>query len=184
MKKLNIEKIKKETSINNIEYYQKIDSTHTYAKKMSEEKTNKTIIIAEEQTQGIGTKGRKWHTGKGKNIAMTIILKPNVKAKELDSITINLAKKIKKTIKELYNYNLEIKEPNDLMLNNKKICGILTEIHTMGEQVKYLLISIGFNVNEDKFDDEIDEIATSLKKEFKKDFEREEIISAIINKLI
>ncbi len=184
MEKLDIEKIKKATNINNIEYYQEIDSTHIYAKKVAEQKENKTIIIAEKQTQGIGTKGRKWHTGKEKNIAMTIILKPNIKAKELEGITIDLAKKIKNTIKKLYNYNLEIKEPNDLLLNNKKICGILTEIHTIGEQVKYLLISIGFNVNENNFDDEIKEIATSLKEEFKKDFEREEIISAIINELI
>ena len=82
MEKLDIEKIKKATNINNIEYYQEIDSTHIYAKKVAEQKENKTIIIAEKQTQGIGTKGRKWHTGKEKNIAMTIILKPNIKAKE------------------------------------------------------------------------------------------------------
>ena len=71
-----------------------------------------------------------------------------------------------------------------MILNGKKICGILTEIHTQGEKIEYLLISIGFNVNEDKFDLNINEIATSLKKEFNKEFEREEIIIKIINKII
>ena len=71
-----------------------------------------------------------------------------------------------------------------MILNGKKICGILTEIHTQGEKIEYLLISIGFNVNEDTFDLNINEIATSLKKEFNKEFEREEIIIKIINKII
>ena len=76
-----------------------------------------------------------------------------------------------------------IKEPNDLFLNNKKICGILTEINTIGEKINYLLISFGFNVNEDEFSEETNNIATSLKKEYNKEFEREKIISCIIEKL-
>ena len=69
------------------------------------------------------------------------------------------------------------------MLNEKKICGILTEINTSGEKVNYLLISFGFNVNEDKFSEETKDIATSLKKEYNKDFIREEIIKEIIENL-
>ena len=71
--------------------------------------------------------------------------------------------------------------PNDLILNWKKICGILTEVHTQGEKIEYLLISIGFNVNEEEFSKELIEIATSLKNEYKKEFDREEIIVNIIN---
>ena len=71
--------------------------------------------------------------------------------------------------------------PNDLILNGKKICGILTEVHTQGEKIEYLLISIGFNVNEEEFSKELIEIATSLKNEYKKEFDREEIIVNIIN---
>ena len=67
---------------------------------------------------------------------------------------------MKKTIEELYKIQLDIKEPNDLMLNHKKICGILTEINTIGEKINYLLISLGFNVNEDNFSQETEQIAT------------------------
>ncbi|MFR5313036.1 MAG: biotin--[acetyl-CoA-carboxylase] ligase, partial [Clostridia bacterium] len=84
---------------------------------------------------------------------------------------------------ELYNIDLNIKEPNDLLLNNKKICGILTEINTIGEKINYLIISIGFNVNEDNFSTEIKDIAISLKSEFKRDFTREEIIIKFIENL-
>ena len=185
MKELNIEEIKQKTNkIANIEYYQEIDSTHNYAKRTIDKQKDKTVIIAEKQTGGIGTKGRKWHTGEGKNIAMTIVLKPGCDIKQLDGYTVKKAQEIKKSIKELYGYELEIKEPNDLMLNGKKICGILTEIHTIGEKVKYIILSFGFNVNEDDFSEEINDIATSLKKEFKKEFSREDIICNIINKLL
>ena len=68
-------------------------------------------------------------------------------------------------------------------LSGKKIFGILTEIHSQGEKIKYLLISFGFNVNEDEFSEETKEIATSLKKETCKEFDREEIICRISEEL-
>ena len=177
---MNIEKIEQETN-QKIKYYKKIDSTHLYAKKT--EKEGDQILIAEIQTAGIGTKGRKWHTGENKNIAMTIIKHPSCKIEELEGITTKIAESIQQIINKMYGYKLKIKMPNDLMLNDKKICGILTEVHTQGGNIQYLLISIGFNVNEDKFSEEVKDIATSLKKEYKKEFCREDIIINIINYL-
>lgn len=167
-----------------IEYYQEIDSTHLYAKEIAnQENSNGKIILAEQQTGGIGTKGRKWYTGAGKNIAATIILKPKWKAKDIEGLTKKIAQWIQESIFELYGYSLTIKEPNDLLLNQKKICGILTEIHTRGENINYLLISFGFNVNETVFSEETKEIATSLQNEYQKEFSREEILIQIIKKI-
>lgn len=184
---MNLEKIKEsKTKIigKKIEYYKEIESTHLYAKTIAEnEENNGKVLLAEVQTGGIGTKGRSWYTGEGKNLAVTIILHPKVKVGKLDNLTVEIAKKIKEAIYELYGYELKIKKPNDLMFNNKKICGILTEIHTQGEKIKYLLISFGFNVNEDEFSEETKDIATSLKKETGKEFSREEILCRIIEKL-
>lgn len=183
MKNLNIQKLEQKLG-NKIEYYEEICSTHIYAKEIAnKEENNGKIIIAEIQTKGIGTKGRTWYTGKGKNIALTIILQPKCEIKKLDGLTIKIAQCISQAICELYGYKLQIKEPNDLILNNKKICGILTEIQTIGEKINYLLISFGFNVNEENFPEETKEIATSLKNEYNKEFEREEIIINIIKKL-
>lgn len=184
---MNLEKIKEsKTKIigKKIEYYKEIESTHLYAKTIAENEENEgKVLLAEVQTGGIGTKGRSWYTGEGKNLAVTIILHPKVKVGKLDNLTVEIAKKIKEAIYELYGYELKIKKPNDLMFNNKKICGILTEIHTQGEKIKYLLISFGFNVNEDEFSEETKDIATSLKKETGKEFSREEILCRIIEKL-
>lgn len=168
-----------------IEYYKTIDSTHAYAKieaRKTVEKKEK-LIIAEIQTAGIGTKGRKWYTGSGKNIAMTLLTYPTCKVNQLEDLTIKIAQAVQQAISTLYNYKLTIKEPNDLMLHNKKICGILTEVHTQGEKVNYLLISLGFNVNEENFSEETKEIATSLKREYKKEFKREEIIESIVKNI-
>ena len=114
---------------------------------------------------------------------MTIVLKPNRKVIELKSLTVDIAKEIQKAIIDLYNIELKIKEPNDLLLNNKKICGILTEVHSIGEEINYLLLSIGFDVNETEFPEGIEKIVTSLKREYNIDFEREEIIQKIIENI-
>lgn len=184
---MDLEKIKNAKTKNigkEIEYFKKISSTHIYGKeKALQEKNSGKIIIAETQTNGIGTKGRAWYTGENKNIAMTIILKPKCKIGQLEGLTVKIAECMKQTIKELYKIELQIKKPNDLMLNNKKISGILTEINTISEKINYLLISIGFNVNEDNFSKETENIATSLKKEYRKDFIREDIIIKFIENL-
>ncbi len=184
---MNLEKIRNaKTKIigKKIEYFKEIESTHIYGRKIAEDKeSDGKVLLAEVQTGGIGTKGRSWYTGYGKNIAMTIILHPKCKIDELDNLTVEIAEKIKEAIYELYVYKLEIKKPNDLIFNGKKICGILTELHSQGEKIKYLLISLGFNVNEDEFSEETKDIATSLKKETGKEFSREEIICKIVEKL-
>ena len=174
--KANTKKIGKQ-----IEFQEEITSTHMVAKEMANSNGNNgKMIIAETQTQGIGTKGRTWYTGKENNIAMTILLYPKCEIQNLQGITKTIAISMKKAIKQLYNIDIIIKPPNDLLLNNKKICGILTEINTIGKKINYLLISVGFNVNETRFSMETEEIATSLKKEYNKDFEREKIIVEFI----
>ena len=166
----------------NIKYFETIDSTQTEAKRNIDKYENGTIIIADIQTAGKGTHGRIWHT-KSNNIAMTIILKPNMKLDKLDGFTTSIAENIKKAIKDLYNINLDIKLPNDLLLNNKKICGILTESTTIKDEVKEIFIGIGFNVNEKKIHEDISNIATSLYNETKKEYNVEEIICKIIENI-
>ena len=184
---MDIEYIKKvlTTKTNyNIEYHNKIQSTHTYAINLEISKNNNNkIILTDEQTAGIGTKGKKWHTGNEKNIAMTIIIFPNCNIQKIENITINIAISIQKEIKEMFNVDLLLKEPNDLFLNGKKICGILVETKIAGKNVKALYISIGFNVNETSFPEDVANIATSLKKELYKEFDRENIIINFIKRI-
>ena len=163
-----------------VEKFIEIESTHKYLKENYRKYPSKTVAIAEKQTDGIGTKGRIWFTGNRNNIAMSILYKPNCKLQELEGLTIKIAEIIQNKMKQLYNIELKIKEPNDLMLNNKKVCGILTETNTIGDKINYLIISIGFNVNEVNFPEELENIATSLKKESNKEFNKEILIQQFI----
>ncbi len=184
---MNLEKMKNAQTTylgKNIIYLPKLESTQTYAKQLEKSKApNGTIVITDNQTQGRGTQDRKWICTKEKNITMTLILYPNTHISNLENLTLLLAQAIQKSIYELYEYGLTIKEPNDLLLNGKKIGGILTQSKTLKEQVTNLYIGIGFNVNEESFAPEISRIATSLKKEYQKDFQREEIICKVLEEI-
>lgn len=165
---MNLEKIKNaKTSYlgKEIIYQEEMESTQEVAKQLAKENgKNGTIIITENQTKGRGTKGRSWITSKGKNITMTIFVRQNFNIAQLEGFTIRIAEAIKEAIEELYSYSLTIKKPNDLLLKGKKIAGILTETAILKESVNYLLIGIGFNVNEEKFSKELRKYCHILKK--------------------
>ena len=182
---MDIEKIKQAKTKyigKNVIYFNEIDSTQTEAKRNVEKYSNGTVIIADMQTAGRGTHGRVWHT-KTDNIAMTIILKPEINIDKLEGFTVAIAENIRQSIKELYGIELEIKLPNDLLLNKKKICGILTEVVTIKEIVKEIFIGVGFNVNESDFSSDISNIATSLYKATKQVYCREDIICKILENI-
>lgn len=169
---------------NNIIEYETIPSTQKEARKLAEEKIqNGTMIITKEQTEGIGTHDRKWHTTKGKNMTLTLVIYPTCKMEELDNLTIEIAESMVSTIFQLCGKKLQIKKPNDIMYEGKKIGGILTQVITQGETIKYLLIGIGFNINEESFPKELEKIATSLKVAFKKEYQVEEIVAEFCNQL-
>ena len=186
-RKLDIEKIKTNLKTSflgkNIIYHEEIDSTQDEAKRLVKQgkATNGMYIVTDNQTKGKGTKGREWYGGEYENICGTFVLIPNCNIKQIENLTILIAQCLVKTIKDLYDIKLDIKYPNDVMCNRKKVSGILTESVTNKEIVKYIFIGIGIDVNQIIFTPEIEQIATSLKKEYNKEFNREEIISSFFN---
>lgn len=147
--------------------YKTIDSTQLQAWRIVDygklKKT--TIIISNLQTNGKGTHGRKWYTDEKNNIAFSIIINTNCNIEKIKNITVDIALLIVKIFKKLYNVQLQIKDPNDLFLNEKKVGGILVETRTCNEIVKYIVIGIGINTNKQYFSKDIENIATSIKKE-------------------
>lgn len=163
-------------------YYEKIESTQKEARSLAEQNIeNGTIVITDFQTKGMGTHDRKWYSEKGKNLLFTLIIYPRCGVKELEGLTYDIASCMVRTIENLYKYKLDIKLPNDIMYKRKKIGGILTQIVTNSEKVRYLLIGIGLNVNGENFNEEIKNVATSLKKEFKEEFDKQEILCEFCN---
>ena len=149
-------------------YYEQIDSTQTeiYRLIKTNSITNGTLVMADIQTKGVGTHGRIWHTDEAENIAFSFYIKTDCNIKKLDGLTLEIANIIVRIFKEKYNISLQIKEPNDIIFNNKKLGGILTETKTVSEIVKYIVVGIGINTNKQNFTDDIKNLATSIKKEF------------------
>lgn len=164
-------------------YYKEIDSTQkeVWRRVNSENIKNGTLIRAENQSSGEGTHGRIWYTEKN-NIAFSFYVKMNCDLKKLNSITYEIAGVIVNIFKDLYNISLEIKLPNDIFYNNKKIAGILTQTKCIGEVVRDLVIGIGINTFQKDFNSEIKDVATSIKNEFQIDIDSEDFISEFCNR--
>jgi BirA family biotin operon repressor/biotin-[acetyl-CoA-carboxylase] ligase len=167
-----------------VDYYESIDSTHLEAKRRDDSQIEDGLIIfADSQTGGIGTHSRKWYTGNDENLSFNLILLPNCNLLKIENLTVNLAKCIVLAIKELYEIETTIKEPNDVYLNQKKIAGIITESTTKGDIVKKIYIGIGINVNQSYFPGTLKEKATSLKNELGNDIDRIELFAKIIENI-
>lgn len=135
----------------NVYYYQKLSSTNTVAKKMILESKDKlaegTIVIAEEQSEGRGRSGKNWVSPPG-GLWLSIVLFPTVKPADFTLITLTMAVAVAKTIKQLSDkINVQIKWPNDILIGNKKICGILTEVNIVNKRIQWAIVGIGINVN-------------------------------------
>lgn len=166
-----------------IVFLESVDSTNSYAKKMGEEEFQEgTLVIAEEQTAGRGRLGREWISPKGKGIWMTIMLKPDIKPEQAAQITLIAAFAVVLGIKNICNIDAMIKWPNDVVVNGKKLCGILTEMGAEIDRINYLIVGIGINANIDEMDFANSglDIATSLKVQKGEDIDRKILISDII----
>lgn len=184
MKLEKLEKLETEYLARNILCYENLESTQVLAKELVQKNVpNGSIIIAKNQTNGQGTHGRKWITNSNKNATFTLILYPHCNINKLENLSIAIAQSIQKAVKKEYDIELQIKEPNDLIYNDRKIAGILTEISTREELVENLYIGIGFNVNQTEFLEELKNKAISLKMITGKEEKIENVISVICNEL-
>lgn len=181
---MKLKNLKTEILAKNVIHYKTIDSTQSEIWRLiSENSPSGILVYADVQTSGKGTHGRKWYTDKENNIAFSFFVQLDCNISKLTGITTKIAEIILETFKEKYNICLQIKSPNDIMYNNKKLGGILTETKIIGENVKYLVIGIGINTSQQEFTQDIQNIATSIKKEFNIDVDSEEVIAEICNKI-
>lgn len=164
-------------------HYNEIDSTQkeVWRRINNGDIENGTVITASIQTDGIGTHGRTWYTVEKDNIAFSLVVFFNNSIDKLDNFTLEIAEIIVDIFEKKYQIKLDIKLPNDLMIRNKKVGGILTETRLHGNIVKELVIGVGINTNQNKFPNEITDIATSIKNEFNIKVDNKYIISEFCN---
>jgi len=156
--------------------FKTLSSTNDKAKYFADKGQNNLVVIVERQKKGRGRFGRKWSSESG-GLYMTILIKEQ-NLENIKYLTFIAAVSVAKAIKKISKLNSKVKWPNDVLVNDKKICGILTETVSRGE--KYALIGIGVNINQKKFSKNIANKATSLKIETNKNYNIKNISRKII----
>lgn len=137
-----------------------------------------TLVCAESQTQGRGRLGRVWVSPKAKGIYASLILRPSLSPSQMPPITLMAAVALAETVRRLTALKPLIKWPNDLLVSNKKLAGILTELRAETDQVRFVVLGIGLNINATS--SQLLDTATSLKIETKKTFNRVEILQELL----
>ncbi|KAB3532394.1 biotin--[acetyl-CoA-carboxylase] ligase [Alkaliphilus pronyensis] len=165
----------------NIIHFNSIDSTNSYAKGIADKTPSGTLIISEEQLSGRGRLGREWESPKGDGIWMTLILKPKFPPSEGGKLTQIAAASVWQGINKVLGLKSLIKWPNDIVINGKKVCGILTEMSAELNQLHYLIVGIGINVNNEAFHNTIADKATSLFLEKGEKINRRALLCEILN---
>ncbi|RSD26519.1 biotin--[acetyl-CoA-carboxylase] ligase [Mesobacillus subterraneus] len=170
----------------NLHYHDSIESTQKLAYQLAYNHAEEgTVVIAEEQTAGRGRMDRKWHSPKYTGIWMSLILRPKIPIPKAPQLTLITAVGVVQAIEEVAGLLPEIKWPNDILINGKKITGILTELQAEADRINSIIIGIGVNVNTKKedFPEEIGKIASSLAIESGQAVDREKLIRTILEKL-
>jgi len=164
-----------------ISCYDVIDSTNEAAKRAAEQGgIHGALFLAEQQNFGKGRRGRNWVSPPKTGIWMTILLRPKLEPSYASMLTLLAAFSMSKAIEKAADVKTEIKWPNDIVVNGKKVCGILTEMSAEMEWIHYVVIGLGTNVNIKDFPEELEKKATSLMREAGKQVKRVPIICAFL----
>ena len=166
-------------------FYEKVGSTNTIALDLADRTQEGTVVIADCQEKGRGRLGRSWISPPGVNIYMSIILMPEIEPKYATLVTIMAAVACTTALRRATALDISIKWPNDLIVSDKKLGGILTELKTDRKRILFAIIGIGININIDitEFPDDIRDITTSVKNETGKPCSRENIVAEILNEM-
>lgn len=121
-----------------------------------------TVVWADMQTAGRGRRGRSWVSEKGDSLLFSLLLRPGIAPDKVSQITLLMALAVTRALREQYAYDAAIKWPNDIVINGKKVCGILTELYPDADGRYFIVIGCGINVGQKRVPDELQGIATSL----------------------
>lgn len=161
-------------------YYKVTDSTNLRAKELGREGTHGTLILAERQTAGRGRRGRTWESDEEENVYMSLYLRPEFSPEKVAMLTLVMAYSVEEVLRRKWKIEAQIKWPNDLVLNKKKICGILTEMTMEGRKIQSVVIGVGINLGNQEFPEELKESATSIWMETGKHISREDLVDEIM----
>jgi BirA family biotin operon repressor/biotin-[acetyl-CoA-carboxylase] ligase len=167
-------------------YYDEVDSTQTIAHSLVAQGADEgTLVIAEQQNAGHGRMGRKWHSPKGKGLWMSLILKPSIPLQFMPQLTLLVAVALCRSISHVTELPVGIKWPNDLLIEGKKVSGILLESSAEDEKLKHIVAGVGISVNltAEDYPGDLQQVASSLLIQKGKPIDREELLCRFLLEL-
>jgi len=169
-----------------IHVFQETASTNDVMEKLARDGAREGVVVfAESQTRGRGRLGRKWVSPGHKGLWFSVLLRPVMHPQEATQLTVMAATAMRRAIRSVTGLNPQIKWPNDILLNGKKVAGILTELSAELDRVRHVIIGIGVNLNltVDEFPPELRALATSLRIEAGQEQSRPEVAAAVLREL-
>jgi len=162
--------------------FDKLDSTNSHLLRLGDEGFPEgTVVVADEQTVGRGRFGRNWEAEPLSNLLFSILLRPNyLDPDEIFILTFAASVAVAEAIEDTAHIKTELKWPNDVLIDGRKVCGILLESSFSANRLSHVVLGIGVNVNQEKFSAEIAGKATSLFLSTGKKYERDEILFLIL----
>ncbi len=166
----------------NFIYCEEIDSTNNFLmnSKLKNDQDG-TVVFAERQSAGKGRKDRKWYSSKDQNLTFSILMKHGFNEKNINIINLGTAVSLAMSLDNLYQLRVNLKWPNDVLINDKKVAGILLESSSSGNKIDKVVIGIGINVNQTSFQGTYNITPTSLKLETGIEIDRERLLAEILN---
>jgi BirA family transcriptional regulator, biotin operon repressor / biotin---[acetyl-CoA-carboxylase] ligase len=167
-----------------IYHFFKTDSTNTVAMRLGEAgEPHGAVVVAEEQTAGRGRAGRSWTSEKSTGIYCSVLLRPPISPVQAPLLTLVAGLAARDAAAEDLAALPDIRWPNDLLVDGRKFCGILTEMHAEPDRVQFAVVGIGINVNQTKMPEALADIATSLRIETEKFHSRLELLIRLLRHL-
>jgi BirA family biotin operon repressor/biotin-[acetyl-CoA-carboxylase] ligase len=162
-------------------HFFKTDSTNRVALELGHAgEPEGAVVLAEEQTAGRGRTGRKWHSERAAGIYETLLLRPKLAPVQAPLLTMMAGLSAHTAVQAVTGLEVDLKWPNDLLIQGKKVGGILTEMHAEPGQIRFVIVGIGLNVNQEKFPGELANTATSLRAETGKPQSRMELLVRLL----
>lgn len=167
-----------------LHYYPQIASTNTAAMQAAQAGAPEgSIFLTDQQTAGKGRNGHGWHAEPGAAILASVILRPPIATAQALWLSLIAGVAVHDAITRAVGISCDLRWPNDLLIGAKKVCGILTELSSDAEQLRFAVVGIGINVNQEFFPQEIAPFATSLRQQTDKSWPRDELLVALLESL-
>src|SRR5437868_10935024 len=167
-----------------IQHYFSLPSTNVLAMQLAGEgQAEGTVIFAEEQTSGRGRGGHSWHSEKSSGIYCSVILRPQLAPADLLALSLAAGLAVQSAVRDSTGMKCDLRWPNDVLIGEKKFCGILIEVNAEVQRVKHAVVGVGINVNQRKFPVSLQGLATSLQLETGNEAPRVPLAAALLKSL-